>query len=260
MKGFFVKFVHNLFPFKGDGIRQSALKIVFLVSLATMLISGIWLISYHADSRHAEKEINAARDIWRGALPTERFDSLRKENSDFRAWLSISSIGIDHPVYQAEDNAYYLKHNGKKESSRYGALFFSYDDTADENGTDKNLVIFGHNMKDGSMFAPLEGYRNQEFFEKNREIVLSFGARDYTYEIFSVCVIDVTGESGEQPDVMRDSFETPEQLSEWAETLTSKSLVKSDIFPEFDSGMLTLITCGDDYAKTRIAVSAVLKN
>lgn len=250
----------RFFSFKGDDKRQIILKIAFLVSFVAFLASGTALISYRADSRKAKKETDEAREIWHSASYTERYDALKKENHDFRAWLSISEIGIDHPVYQADDDAYYLKHGRSREPSRHGALFFSCEDTVDNSQTDKNLIIFGHNMKDGSMFAPLTGYRNQEFFEQNREITLSVGTGDYTYEIFAVCIIDVTENSGEQVDITRDSFETSEQLSKWAAEVKAASVITSDITPEFGNQMLTLITCGDDYAKTRIAVSAVLKN
>lgn len=77
------------------------------------------------------------------------------------AWIYSEGTPISYPAILAEDNAYYLTHAWDGQESVGGALFFDRRDTS-LNG-DENLILYGHNMKDGSMFASLNGYREQAY-------------------------------------------------------------------------------------------------
>lgn len=81
------------------------------------------------------------------------FESLRKINPDIVAWLRIEAAGIDYPVVRGVDNEYYLHHTFRGESNIAGSIFM---DCRNEDFTDEKVILYGHNMRDGSMFAGLK--------------------------------------------------------------------------------------------------------
>ena len=87
---------------------------------------------------------------------------LYEENHDLVGWLSIEGMKIDYPVMQCGDNDYYLNHDFYGEEDKYGCLFVK--DIADVNTPADNFVIYGHNMKDGSMFGDLDLYKKEAFY------------------------------------------------------------------------------------------------
>ena len=99
------------------------------------------------------------------------FATLQKENPDVYAWIKIENTNIDYPILQKEgDNGYYLTHTMENKESPEGSIF-----TEDYNSTDfedPNTVIYGHDMKNGSMFQNLLEYQDKEFFDHNREVLI----------------------------------------------------------------------------------------
>ena len=117
-------------------------------------------------------------------------EEFRKLNSDYVLFLTIPNTEIYYPVVQ-RDNSYYLHHNFAKESNSHGAIFL------DENCKPENdiLLIHGHHMRDGTMFARLKQFLDKDFREATPYIYLDFGEGDMPYEVFAVALVDLTGES-----------------------------------------------------------------
>ena len=117
------------------------------------------------------------------------FDELKKQNSDIYAWINVPGTSIDYPVLRREDdNSYYLNHTVDKKKSIYGSIYtenYNGDDFADF-----NTVIYGHNMKNGTMFGTLKKYRDKTFFEQNRYINVYMPGRIMKYQIFAAYVWD----------------------------------------------------------------------
>lgn len=116
------------------------------------------------------------------------FDALRQINPDTVAWITLENSVIDYPVVQAEDDVYYLHHlySGKRGAS--GAIFMEAENAADF--SDKNTVLFGHHMKNGSMFASLDKYRKQAYFDEHRTATLYTPYGDHVVEWFAGYVAD----------------------------------------------------------------------
>ena len=92
------------------------------------------------------------------------FDELKKQNSDIYAWINIPGTSVDYPVLRCEDdNSYYLNHTVDKKKSIYGSIYTENYNGADF--ADFNTVVYGHNMKNGTMFGTLKKYRDKTFFE-----------------------------------------------------------------------------------------------
>lgn len=89
------------------------------------------------------------------------FASLQNINPEVIAWIQIPALDISYPVAKGTDNAYYLQHMINGETNKSGSIFMDYHNQ--EDFTDRNTIIYGHNMRDGSMFGTLEKYQDQEF-------------------------------------------------------------------------------------------------
>ena len=97
-------------------------------------------------------------------------DFLLAINSDCIGWIRIDGTDIDYPVVQAADNTFYLHHNFNQESAICGAIFMDYRNDIDM--TREHLILYGHQMKDGSMFKQLNGYKDKDFYKEHPEIIL----------------------------------------------------------------------------------------
>ena len=96
------------------------------------------------------------------------FEGLQEYNPDIYAWITIPGTAVDYPIVQRpEDNSYYLTHNTDGEESAEGAIFT--EDYNSRDFTDPNTVIYGHNMRNGSMFRSLHNYMDRSFFDENRK-------------------------------------------------------------------------------------------
>lgn len=115
------------------------------------------------------------------------YAALYEKNPDMVGWISIEGTKLNYPVVQRkEEKDYYLKRNFEGQASDYGAIYVQ--ETCDIIQSD-NVVIYGHNMKDGSMFAPLHGYKDKAFFEEHPTIRFDTLTQQRTYQVLSVFLI-----------------------------------------------------------------------
>ena len=96
------------------------------------------------------------------------FDGLRKVNPDVIAWIDIPGAGISYPVLQGEDNSYYLTHLASGQFGISGSIFMDYHNRPDF--SDQNTIIYGHNMKNGTMFSDLKRYVDRDFLNAHRTV------------------------------------------------------------------------------------------
>ena len=113
-----------------------------------------------------------------------KLDQLQKDNPDIIAWIEIENTNINYPVLQGNDNNYYLKHNYKKEYSINGSIFL--DMNYNWNPPSTNLLIYGHNNKNNTMFQDLLKYKNKQFYEEHPIIKFTTINEEANYEILSV--------------------------------------------------------------------------
>lgn len=177
------------------------------------------------------------------------FDELKQVNEDIVGWLRIRALDISYPVVQGEDNDFYLHRTFEKTDNFAGCLFVNCDNSPDM--TDQNTIIYGHNMRNGSMFGKLKEFREEGTFEKSRYFWLFAPDFIYEYRIFSASVVSKTGltyQTGftdeEFEEFLRDAFENSEVDTSGVEVTKEDRIV-------------TLSTCtGDD--STRFTVKGKL--
>ena len=109
------------------------------------------------------------------------FDGLRAINKDIVAWIRISGIGVDYPVVQGKDNEHYLHYTFDGKTNKAGSIFLDYRNRPEF--TDSKVILYGHNMKDGSMFSNLKKYQDGDFRREQGKVLLYLPDRVLECEI-----------------------------------------------------------------------------
>lgn len=173
-------------------------------------------------------------------LPSVDFDSLKEINTDIIGWLTIPDTVVNYPVSQAEDNSYYLTHLYDGTYNKTGCLFADFENQADF--SDRNTIIYGHNMRDGSMFAALNSYDSQEFFDAHKELYLVTPSGGYVVELF-VAFPAKPSESGADTSPWCLSWKDDGAYTTWLNAMQERSVVENDVTVTSSDKVLTLSTC-----------------
>ena len=177
------------------------------------------------------------------------FAELEKVNEDTVGWIRISALDISYPVVQGEDNDYYLHRTFEKEENIAGCIFLNADNRDDF--TDQNTIIYGHNMKNDSMFGKLSDFREEEVFNKSRYFWIFTEDLIYQYRIFSASVVNQTG-------LTYQTFFLNNEFDEFINAAFENSEVDtSGVEVTRDDRAVTLSTCTGDDA-TRFVVMGKL--
>lgn len=184
----------------------------------------------------------------------DRYKDLYLENGDLAGWLSIEDMRIDYPVMQCEDDEYYLHHDFEGKDSKYGCLYVR--ERADlEEGT--NFIIYGHNMKDGSMFGDLDFYREEDFYREHTKIAFDTLYKEYTYEIVAVFLSRIYEENDDAFKYYQFyEAETEEEFHDFYDNIKQMSLYDTGVEAEYGDTFLTLSTCAYHVNNGRLAVVA----
>lgn len=111
------------------------------------------------------------------------FAGLKKANKDVVAWIQFEHVDISYPVVKGTDNVHYLTHTVKNTENKAGSIFMDYQNASDF--SDMNTIIYGHNMKNGSMFGLMGKYKKAEFYTGRECFWIYTPQADYRYMIFS---------------------------------------------------------------------------
>ncbi len=177
------------------------------------------------------------------------FAELEKVNEDTVGWIRISALDISYPVVQGEDNDYYLHRTFEKEENIAGCIFLNADNRDDF--TDQNTIIYGHNMKNDSMFGKLSDFREEDVFNKSRYFWIFTEDLIYQYRIFSASVVNQTG-------LTYQTFFLNNEFDEFINAAFENSEVDtSGVEVTRDDRVVTLSTCTGDDA-TRFVVMGKL--
>ena len=173
-------------------------------------------------------------------LPTVDFDALRETGPDIIGWLTLPDTAINYPVTQTDDNEYYLHHLYDGTYNKTGCLFADYENK--EDFSDRNTIIYGHNMRDGSMFATLNEYDEQSYFDGHPQMYLVTPGGGYIVEIFTAFVAKPS-ESGSDTSPWRLSFKDDGAYTTWLSEMADRSVIETDVTVTSSDKVLTLSTC-----------------
>jgi sortase B len=172
-------------------------------------------------------------------------------NSDYVGWIVVNGTKINYPFVLGNDNSFYLNHNFQKRRLKHGAIFMDYRNKSDF--SDRHIVLYGHAMRDNSMFGAIDLYKRQSFFNSHSIIEIRLKNETRTYKIFSAYQVDASITRLSVPANNRS-------LSSLFETFTSRAMYPTNTDITNKDHILTLVSCTDDVDNGRIIVHAVLQS
>lgn len=183
--------------------------------------------------------------------PTIDFAGLKGINKDCVAWIYIEDTAINYPVVQGTDNSYYLKHliDGKWNSA--GCIFL--DSRVDSDISDRHSIIYGHHMKDGTMFSGLTKYKKQDYYESHPEGLLITPEQTYRIEFFAGYVASVDDPS------WKVWFESDAAYETWINEAKNRSWFTSTHSPAVTDRVLTLSTCSYEFDNARYVLHGIIR-
>lgn len=191
-------------------------------------------------------------------LPLLDYEQAQAQCANVIGWLSVPGAGIELPVVRADDNEYYLNHNILDKQSKYGAIFMDFRNADKEQ--QKHIIIYGHDMKNGTMFHGLLNYKQKSFFNENRIISFNWDGTDTMWEVYLATTIPTVdghminyvetrfADSAAFEDYMAD-------MAAYARTAPSSTVSDTVSISQADQ-VLTLTTCTYEADGSRFIVQA----
>lgn len=234
---------------------------------AVFLVSGGLLVKRYLDDRKTENEFADLQSmIDTSATPAPaagestnpngaKFAALREKNADFIGWVSIEGTSLDFPVMYAPNNKdFYLRHDFNQQYSIYGVPYLDEKTTLGANAESENLIIYGHNMKTGTIFGCLTEYKKASYYQEHPYVEFDTVYGDAKYEVFAAFAIDVVDDTSfvynQYVDMDEDTYNA------YVDEVITRSAVDSGIRPAYGEQLLTLSTCEYSTENGRFVVVA----
>ena len=182
--------------------------------------------------------------------PDVDFAGLKSVNSDVIGWIYVPDTEINYPIVHTSDNDYYLDHLVDRTQNPAGAIFLDTRNPSDF--SDLHSIIYGHHMKNGSMFAALKGYKKQDFFDGHKTGYLITQDAAYSIDFFAGHVANV------EENAWQLDFDDAADFDNWIKSLKEISTFKSDIEPQYGDRIFTLSTCSYEFDDARFVLSGKL--
>ena len=183
----------------------------------------------------------------------------RRKNSDVIGWIKIENTVINYPVLQTSDNHYYLNYNYKKQKSKYGAIFAKNE--CDIYNDNSNIIIYGHNMKDGQMFSQLLKYEDENFYKSHKTVKLANINEENEYIIVAVFKSRIFYQ--DEKDAFKfynyTKFKNEEEYNSFLNNCKKEQLYDTGVSAQYGEQLITLITCENSQENGRMVVVAKKK-
>ncbi|HHZ05846.1 MAG TPA: sortase [Clostridiales bacterium] len=244
--------------------------ISLMAAFAVLLtVSAYFLISHKVDENtQAEKYESIAEIV---AQPDETaepilltedktllsdYSELYFQNTDMVGWITVSDTNINYPVMQSVDNPnFYLKHGFDKSYSDYGCPYIQ--ENCDVKLPSDNLIIYGHHMNNGSMFADLMKYESKDFFDSHKTVEFNTLTDKQSYEIVAVFkTVAYSQEGFRYYDFV--NADTAEEFDSYIAKCKALELYDIGIEAEYGDKLITLSTCEYSRNNGRMVVVAKL--
>lgn len=274
-----------LFPVKGDAVGEVIRKIVFLIAVSVFAVAGVLLVTNLTDSQAAIEDQKKDKKIIvttvattindKGEIetipPTEEeiqqhnfsvMEYYKSISENIIGFLEVPGCEIAEPVVQGTDNEYYLKHTYEDERNQAGALFMDYRCSVTEDHTSPNIVIYGHNQRDGTKFGTLKLYKyDLDFYAKNPIITFTTEYSSSKYVIFGYFVTNTLEKQDSNGEVFRyhDYIETlsnPGTFGWYMNQIKRRNQIISPVDVTYGDELLVLSTCSNEFSDSRFAVFA----
>jgi len=271
-EGFFRSFI----PWKGDSKKQIIRKIIMLVAIAAFIGALIYVldffifgpmqnnaitgeiqeIAYRSEDPDKPKDEDAPEQDW---------DALKEINDEIVGWITIPDTVIDYPVLEHEGddryNQYYLKRTYKGDYSEYGSIFIDYRST--DSTKSRNVIMHGHDMNDGSMFAGMLKYTPKgdlkgklDYYQEHPVITFNTPDGDAKYKIISVFKTSTRYEHGEFFNYMQGEFNSDAEFMNFVYNMRIRSMFDIPVTCNENDQIITLSTCCYEFYEWRCVIVA----
>ena len=235
---------------KKSKVKRFLSNLILICAIAVFIVSAYKLINIGTGYQEGRSEYEEVMDL---AVQYEEnsekfrvdFNKLKEMNEDTIGWIRFypePSI-INYPVVQGNDNDVYLHKTFTASENTLGAIFLDVNNAGDF--TDQNSIIYGHRMKDGSMFRKLEEYQEKSFWEENPYFyIYTPDGKEITYHIYSVGIVSDTAKT------YTVSFANTEEFQSYIDYTMSTADYDTEVEVTTDDNIVTLSTCtsaGDRY-------------
>ncbi len=232
--------------------------IIYMILLFVLIYSGIKIFKWYKDKTNNNRITEQIKSTVMVKKENEDknkeeyaidFNKLREQNNETVAWIKVNNTNVEYPVVKATNNGFYLNHSFDKSKNSAGWIFADYKNKFDN--TDKNIVIYGHNMRDGSMFGSLKNILNSDWYnnEENTDITLYTENEKSIYKVFSIYKIE------SEDYYIKTEFSNDNEFERFIETLKKRSIKNFNIDISKENSILTLSTCANNN-KYRVVLHA----
>lgn len=275
----------GIIPMKGDSIPEIIRKLIFIIAVCVFVGAGIMLVSTLVQSKQAVSDSDEIKSVVTTTAattidsdgnvvtvaPTEEeelehnFDVMKyyKDiNEDVVGYIELEGCDIYQPVVQGEDNEYYLTHTYYKGSNKAGSVFMDYRCRVEEDYQSPNIVLYGHNQEDGTMFGNLKYYKQDvDFYAENPVITFNTEYGVGKYVIYAYFVTNALARQDSNGEVFHyhDYIETmnDEYTFNWyLKEVYDRTQIITPVDVEYGDQLLCLSTCSNEFSNSRFVVFA----
>ena len=245
---------------KGNNMKKKIFGILIILCLLLLIYGAYKFFMWESSNKEndsiqkeLEEEIIENQNNNKEENYIVDFEKLKKKNADTVAYLKVNNTKIDYVVVRGKNNSYYLNHNFNKNKNVAGWVFADYHNKY--NGKDKNLVIYGHNMKNGSMFGTLKNVLKKEWYKNknNHKLLLVDERGTYYYQVFSTYSIKV------EDYYINTKFKNDDEFYKFIKVLKNRSIYNFNVDLKKTDKILTLSTCSSG-GNMRVVLHAKLIN
>lgn len=180
---------------------------------------------------------------------TVDFNRLKEQNNETVAWIKVNNTNIEYPVVKTDNNNFYLNHSFDKTKNSAGWIFADYRNKLDD--TDKNIVVYGHNMRDDSMFGSLKNILNLDWYDNEENMNITF----YTENEKCVYKVFLIYKTESEDYYIKTEFNNDNEFEQFINTIKNRSIKDFAINVSSSDSILTLSTCANNN-KYRVVLHA----
>ncbi|MCH5193378.1 MAG: class B sortase [Oscillospiraceae bacterium] len=282
---FLARFAKSIFPVKGDSVGEIIRKIIFLIAVIVFIGAGIMLISTLIQSGEAKgiQESNQSVIVTTVATSIDSDGNIvtipptpeeiaehnlnvaeyyKAINEDYIGYLEVPGCDIYEPVVKGDDNEYYLSTKISGGYNKAGTVFMDYRCTISDEYTSPNLVIYGHNQEDGTMFGRLKYYKQDvEFYKENPVIRFSTDTETWEYLVYGFFVTHVYEKQSSDGIVFHyhdyiNVLKNRSTFDWYLGEVQSRNQIISPVDVQYGDDLLCLSTCSNEFTDSRFVVFA----
>lgn len=236
---------------------------ILAVMICVFLFSAYQLITIYLEYKQGSDEYEAINEVFddsddgTDSETTEEtqeewswnYEAMLEINDETKGWIKQDDI-LSYPILQTDNNEYYLTHLANNKSNKAGSIFIDYQIT--EGLEAKNCIVYGHNMKNKTMFGSLMGYYEEAYYKEHPSFDVYIAEKLYRYEVFAAY------ETPEVSDTYAYGFDSDDAFKQYLDTSREKSIYSTD-FRELTASdkIITLSTCTEDDDTKRFIVQIV---